>query len=317
MPELELPTAPTVRLDEADPSPSSETSHDQAHGRPPPVDGQTPSAAVGISEPGRVPIAVLAPCTRTLTYEPLHDHEGGDSGVGGGPRVRSGRGAAEPRQGVRREHVLRRLGLLRALGRPEQRCVVVRGAWGRCSSRWLGNIIYVNQSDSASLAYVTPAGNAVIKIDNTTTVPDNYPRNSVRRRRLVGCAVAHRPAGRCASRPRTFSRSGRYGSWTSCTSRTAARCVRPVLSRRTDRGCSPAAAQVWPSIWTKGAQWPDEGEIDIIEGVNLMTYNQMALHSGVDCTMPLSNADQTGTALLSNCNTTSGCTVVRSRAFLE
>ncbi|KIP06882.1 glycoside hydrolase family 16 protein [Phlebiopsis gigantea 11061_1 CR5-6] len=134
-----------------------------------------------------------------------------------------------------------------------------------------GNIIYVNQSDSASLAYVTPSGNAVIKIDNTTTVPNNDPRNSVR------------------ITTKDFFEIGTI--W-----------IMDVVH-------APYGCSVWPSIWTKGTLWPEEGEIDIIEGVNLMTYNQMALHTGVDCTMPLDNTDQTGTALLSNCNTTSGCTV--------
>ena len=76
--------------------------------------------------------------------------------------------------------------------------------------------------------------------------------------------------------------------------------------------------KVWPSIWTKGNDWPNNGEIDIIEGVNLMTYNQMALHT-LDGCLAATGTDETGTSGGNNCSVAAGCTVVRvlsSRAMM-
>ena len=43
-----------------------------------------------------------------------------------------------------------------------------------------GDVIYVNQTNATNLAYVSPAGTAIITVDNTSFVPWNYKRNSVR-----------------------------------------------------------------------------------------------------------------------------------------
>lgn len=42
---------------------------------------------------------------------------------------------------------------------------------------------------------------------------------------------------------------------------------------------------LWPAFWTTGSQWPQEGEIDIIEGVNNGNTNTMTLHTSPGLTM--------------------------------
>lgn len=39
---------------------------------------------------------------------------------------------------------------------------------------------YVNQTNATNLAFVSPTGTAIIKVDNTTFVPYNDKRDSVR-----------------------------------------------------------------------------------------------------------------------------------------
>ncbi|KAL9060344.1 MAG: hypothetical protein Q9162_000748 [Coniocarpon cinnabarinum] len=39
----------------------------------------------------------------------------------------------------------------------------------------------------------------------------------------------------------------------------------------------------WPAWWTVGPNWPNQGEIDIIEGVNSQTTNLISLHTSDQC----------------------------------
>lgn len=73
----------------------------------------------------------------------------------------------------------------------------------------------------------------------------------------------------------------------------------------------PTGCGTWPAFWSLGPNWPSNGEIDIIEGVNTNTQNLMSLHTSDNCTVAGTN--ETGTLQTSNCyinaNSNSGCGV--------
>ncbi|KAI0745410.1 concanavalin A-like lectin/glucanase domain-containing protein [Earliella scabrosa] len=126
-----------------------------------------------------------------------------------------------------------------------------------------GDVFYLDQAKASSskLAYVNDAGNVIIKVDDQAFVPWNEKRNSVRIE-----TKDYFPLG----------------------------TVLIFDATHLPFGCS-----VWPSFWTKGPNWPDGGEIDIIEAVNQMGANQMAIHSSTGCTV--SGAD---------CSDGAGCTIL-------
>lgn len=105
---------------------------------------------------------------------------------------------------------------------------------------------FANKSVATStpeLTYVTSDGSAIIRVDNSSTVQYNYKRDTVKI---------------------TSTDSYPVGSiW--------------VL----DAVHLPYGCSVWPAFWSygAGATWPEDGEIDVIEGVNMGFSNQMALHT--------------------------------------
>jgi hypothetical protein len=47
----------------------------------------------------------------------------------------------------------------------------------------------------------------------------------------------------------------------------------------------PTGCSVWPAWWSVGPNWPEGGEIDVIEGVNTGTQNQYTLHTSDNCSL--------------------------------
>ncbi|KAL6868377.1 family 16 glycoside hydrolase [Trichoderma novae-zelandiae] len=67
---------------------------------------------------------------------------------------------------------------------------------------------------------------------------------------------------------------------------------------------------VWPAFWMFGPDWPNSGEIDIIEGCNTGTTNQVTLHTAPGFNIANEGSDSSTQLLGSDCgpsNTNSGC----------
>jgi len=63
----------------------------------------------------------------------------------------------------------------------------------------------------------------------------------------------------------------------------------------------PFGCGTWPAIWTCGPNWPNYGELDIIEGVNNQALNSMSMHTSTGCTMQGVARKQSGTAKNLDC----------------
>ncbi|KAF5310922.1 hypothetical protein D9619_007968 [Psilocybe cf. subviscida] len=148
--------------------------------------------------------------------------------------------------------------------------------YGHWDNLTLGDVVWVDRTNATEkrLAYLNEAGNAILKVDTSPVVWDNK-RDSVRI---------------------TSQREYDIGSlW-----------IIDVVHLPT--GCS-----VWPAFWTKGHNWPDDGEIDIIEGINRVNYNQMALHTLPGCThVSPAPPTQRGRSGQLDCSVDAGCTVIET-----
>jgi len=45
----------------------------------------------------------------------------------------------------------------------------------------------------------------------------------------------------------------------------------------------PTGCGTWPAYWTVGPNWPNGGEVDVIEGVNVMVNDATTLHTNAGC----------------------------------
>lgn len=137
-----------------------------------------------------------------------------------------------------------------------------------------GQTNYLSQADAANagLAYVQ-GGQAILAVDSTNDLPPGAKRNSIR-----------------------ITSTKTYDNGSLVIADFAAMA----------HGCG-----VWPAYWSVGHPWPDAGEIDIIEGVNLKPTNQYTLHTGAgsDCvlvTTTSGDAPYTANTLGTECRSSDG-----------
>ncbi|KAI9064601.1 glycoside hydrolase family 16 protein [Trametes sanguinea] len=111
-----------------------------------------------------------------------------------------------------------------------------------------GNVNFLGATDAFDdkLAFINGAGNAIMKVDNSSTLKFNQNRNSIR-----------------------ISSKDQYtvGS------------VWVADIRHVPYGCS-----VWGAFWSSAPTWPLGGEIDTFEAVNQDYYSHMGLHTNPGCT---------------------------------
>ncbi|KAF9528061.1 glycoside hydrolase family 16 protein [Crepidotus variabilis] len=153
--------------------------------------------------------------------------------------------------------------------------------YGNVDNTTWGNVTFVDKDTAVQkhLTYLNDAGNAVIKVDDQTTImPD---------------VLVHRDSIRLTS-----LHSYGVGS------------LILIDAVHIPYGCS-----VWPSFWTYGIEeeWPNAGEIDIIEGINGMQNNQVALHALGGCVKTETPGMQLGNTLETDCSKPQGCIVAESK----
>jgi len=64
----------------------------------------------------------------------------------------------------------------------------------------------------------------------------------------------------------------------------------------------PTGCATWPAWWIVGPNWPNMGEIDIIEGVNTDSAVHTTLHTNAGCDMSHESAPMSGSWASKNCD---------------
>ncbi|KAG7093740.1 hypothetical protein E1B28_007391 [Marasmius oreades] len=111
-----------------------------------------------------------------------------------------------------------------------------------------GMVDYQSREDAIThgLAYVQKDGTTVLAVDNVTELPPGKNRASVR-----------------ISSPKTYNQ-GLFIA---------------------DFWAMPFGCSVWPAWWSVGPNWPNGGEIDVLEGVHNSVNNQLTLHTSSGCSL--------------------------------
>jgi len=127
-----------------------------------------------------------------------------------------------------------------------------------------GYVDYVNEADARKWGFISTSGNAPVYVGaDHSSVSSGRGRGSVRL---------------------TSKKSFNYGLF-----------VIDLIHMPT--GCG-----TWPAWWTVGPNWPNSGEIDIIEGVNTQNFDQTTLHTNPGCDMGSEDRSKfTGNMVESNC----------------
>ena len=63
----------------------------------------------------------------------------------------------------------------------------------------------------------------------------------------------------------------------------------------------------WPAFWMFGPNWPNSGEIDIIEGVNMQTSNSITLHTSEGCSLDGTGSVASSVLASTDCTGGNGC----------
>jgi len=137
-----------------------------------------------------------------------------------------------------------------------------------------GTVNYVNQTYAQKMGYIsTDGGSVYIGTDFKNVVPaSSRGRDSVR-----------------LSSKATY----RYGLF--------------IM----DLNHMPTGCGTWPAWWLVGPNWPNGGEIDIIEGVNVATNDQTTLHTNNGCDQSkVDKSMYTGHEVSTNCLGNNGCGIV-------